>query len=694
MAKHGLPAPGDSPPELLPLSAPAAPRRRRRSRRRRAPEKNFRFFDNRQKYLLFVNTCSEKDVVARRVGLELGHIHPRPPAVRLFDAGMGDGTVLARVMREMHRRFPTVPFYIVGKEISLEDVRLSLRKMADRFFEHPGHGAGRHQHVLHRGAVAHAARGAGRDLDGVARGRAHRHHRRTTSASRSPRSSRSSRRTGRRGISPKTGNPIYEHPTALVLYRDDYRFLLDEVIPKRGAGARRLRHGDRLAALPRCARRSNSRRRRWSRRWCARWARAGACSASIPTATIRASRSSRRCGRARTRSPRRRHDLMRAAKAELGQGGAALQLQRLRRRARAVPLRHAHAAERDLGQHRHLDAVRGLERRDLRRADRRRSACRKCCARRTTSTRRAKCCKSTAASGSSTSRMSSPASATDIGVQARLSELLTGGSLELSPRELHRARRDRRAAAGATPASTFLRCPACRSRARSRRSPRSAPPGSTRCRTFRRGASCDRDEFRDVPEEGGVAARRAPRAAASAATSRAERTVRRQPADPRVRACSRDCGVREIGVAGYPGGPSAHFAQSPGQSLQSKIELAREQGIGVYVVTQFSFSPQRVVDYCSQLARTWPELPVYVGIAGPPTRSRSRATRSAAASASRCARCVTSASASPSSSPTPTPATSSSRWRATSGRAARATWSACTSTASAAPCAPRAGCGR
>src|SRR5207237_6864813 len=116
---HGLPGSGDSPPELLPLiragavaPAPAA--------RELAPEKNFRFFDNRQKYLLFVNTCSEKDVVARRVGLELGHIHPRPPAVRLFDAGMGDGTVLARVMREMHRRFPTVPFYIVGKEISLE----------------------------------------------------------------------------------------------------------------------------------------------------------------------------------------------------------------------------------------------------------------------------------------------------------------------------------------------------------------------------------------------------------------------------------------------------------------------------------------------------------------------------------------------------------------------------------------------
>ena len=44
-----------------------------------------------------------------------------------------------------------------------------------------------------------------------------------------------------------------------------------------------------------------------------------------------------------------------------------------------------------------------------------------------------------AASGSSTSPMSSLASATDALVQARISELLIGGSLEMSPRELHRA---------------------------------------------------------------------------------------------------------------------------------------------------------------------------------------------------------------------------------------------------------------
>ena len=55
----------------------------------------------------------------------------------MFDAGMGDGTVLARLMRSTHRNFPNVPLLVVAKEISLEDVRLGLEKMPDRFLEHP-----------------------------------------------------------------------------------------------------------------------------------------------------------------------------------------------------------------------------------------------------------------------------------------------------------------------------------------------------------------------------------------------------------------------------------------------------------------------------------------------------------------------------------------------------------------------------
>src|SRR5580698_5466265 len=97
----------------------------------------FRFYDNRQKYLAFVNTCNEKSAVARRAAQELDHIRPTPPALRIFDAGMGDATVLSRLIRSTHKVYPTVPLLVVAKEISLEDVRLGLEKMPDRFYEHP-----------------------------------------------------------------------------------------------------------------------------------------------------------------------------------------------------------------------------------------------------------------------------------------------------------------------------------------------------------------------------------------------------------------------------------------------------------------------------------------------------------------------------------------------------------------------------
>src|SRR5580693_4545800 len=77
----------------------------------------FRFYDNRQKYLAFVNTCNEKSAIARRAAEELKHIRPTPPAIRLFDAGMGDATVLVRLMRSVHHQFSTVPMLVVAKEI-------------------------------------------------------------------------------------------------------------------------------------------------------------------------------------------------------------------------------------------------------------------------------------------------------------------------------------------------------------------------------------------------------------------------------------------------------------------------------------------------------------------------------------------------------------------------------------------------
>jgi len=223
----------DPPPAtVLPMVQPAAPTVAPGASGN-DPQRNFRFFDNRQKYLLFVNTCSEKWEIAHRVGMELANIHPRPPAVRVFDAGVGDGTVLARVMRTMHDRFPTMPFYIVGKEISLEDIRLTLHKMADRFVEHPSTVL-----VLTNLAYAEAPWLAVKSLSAATSlvwkelamegSTAHSFEQQITALEPFLAENWKAR------VSAKSGNPIYERPIILVLYRGDHKFLLDQIVPKPG----------------------------------------------------------------------------------------------------------------------------------------------------------------------------------------------------------------------------------------------------------------------------------------------------------------------------------------------------------------------------------------------------------------------------------------------------------------------------
>jgi hypothetical protein len=191
----------------------------------------FRFYDNRQKYLTFVTTCDEKWTVAERAARELRTLAPRPPALRLFDAGVGDGTVLAHLLSAMHAQFPTVPFYVVGKEISLEDVRLTLGKLPDRFVEHPQtvvvltnlHYAEapylqpateqkRARQVFHTvqldGDTAYGFDEQLRRLDGFLA------------------------QNWDVRPSEKTGNPLYVTPSVLVIHRQDQAFALDNVVPR------------------------------------------------------------------------------------------------------------------------------------------------------------------------------------------------------------------------------------------------------------------------------------------------------------------------------------------------------------------------------------------------------------------------------------------------------------------------------
>ena len=193
----------------------------------------FRFYDNRQKYLAFVNTVNEKPAIARRAAQELGHLRPSPPALRMFDAGMGDATVLARLLRSTHRMFPTVPLLVVAKEISLEDVRLGLDKMPDRFHEHPAtvlvitnlHYAEAPRLMPREAPSAAAVNWQEVRLTGNS---AHEY------AEQIEQLGPVLAHGWQTKPSPRTGNPTYVRPSVLVIYRQDHEFLLDAVVPRPG----------------------------------------------------------------------------------------------------------------------------------------------------------------------------------------------------------------------------------------------------------------------------------------------------------------------------------------------------------------------------------------------------------------------------------------------------------------------------
>lgn len=197
------------------------------------PAPDFRFYDNRQKYLMFVNTTSEKQAIAKRALDEIAKSRPQPPAIRIMDAGAGDGSALGVVLRGMHTRHPTAPFYVVAKEFGMDNVRLILSRMADRLQEHP-------QTVLvltnlkYKESLrlkphdpAQASRMIWREvaLDGDTAGEFEQQ-----IAGLDPWIN-DHWRVAQDGAD---GLRSYHEPAVLVLYRRDHRFALDPVLPRRG----------------------------------------------------------------------------------------------------------------------------------------------------------------------------------------------------------------------------------------------------------------------------------------------------------------------------------------------------------------------------------------------------------------------------------------------------------------------------
>ena len=78
-----------------------------------------------------------------------------------------------------------------------------------------------------------------------------------------------------------------------------------------------------------------------------------------------------------------------------------------------------------------------------------------------------------------------------------------------------------------------------------------------------------------------------------------------------------ESGVEQVGLASYPEGHPRVASSKIAAALADKVALARAQGLGVHLVTQFSFAPNRIVEHCADLARRAPDLPLYVGLPGP-----------------------------------------------------------------------------
>jgi methylenetetrahydrofolate reductase (NADPH) len=83
-----------------------------------------------------------------------------------------------------------------------------------------------------------------------------------------------------------------------------------------------------------------------------------------------------------------------------------------------------------------------------------------------------------------------------------------------------------------------------------------------------------------------------------------------------------DSGLKQVGLPGYPEGHPKVPTAALNAALEEKLAGLQSQRLASYIVTQFSFAPHRIVEYCADLLRRVPTVSVYVGLAGPTTPRR------------------------------------------------------------------------
>ena len=79
----------------------------------------------------------------------------------------------------------------------------------------------------------------------------------------------------------------------------------------------------------------------------------------------------------------------------------------------------------------------------------------------------------------------------------------------------------------------------------------------------------------------------------------------------------RETGIEEIGIGAYPEGHPRIPAGRLESALDEKIATATAQGLRVHIVSQFSFSPERILAWLRQVRAGGIGQPIRIGMAGP-----------------------------------------------------------------------------
>jgi methylenetetrahydrofolate reductase (NADPH) len=79
----------------------------------------------------------------------------------------------------------------------------------------------------------------------------------------------------------------------------------------------------------------------------------------------------------------------------------------------------------------------------------------------------------------------------------------------------------------------------------------------------------------------------------------------------------REAGIEDIGIGSYPEGHPRIPQRRLEEALDQKIAAARAAGLKATIVSQFSFSPERILAWLTRLRACGITVPVKVGMAGP-----------------------------------------------------------------------------